>query len=160
MPQAVSCCWYVSSRYGHLKVCHVLLHVGRSWSLRGSEIFLRTAICSACCKVRSKAPVQPRCWCDRTAGQVQSGIDTADWHSACVTQNCTSLAQIQMIHIVVGNLLCYTLLQDCNHGHTWPIAKHTFSSSVLYTTALLHIGTLLTYLAHNYSTPSVFQCST
>jgi hypothetical protein len=60
-----------------------------------------------------------RYWWDRTAGPVQSGnwysklaqrvrdtelystgtntIGTADWHSTCVTQNCTSLAQIQLV---------------------------------------------------------------
>jgi len=40
-------------------------------------------------------------------------IDTADWHSTCLTQNCTSLAQILCyLHMVVGTVLAYTLLQD------------------------------------------------
>ena len=52
-----------------------------------------------------------RCWRDRTARRYRMLIGTADWHSACVTQNFTTLAQIEMIHIVGGKLLCYTLLQ-------------------------------------------------
>ena len=37
-------------------------------------------------------------------------IDTADWHSACVTEPHIT-CKIQIIYIVVGKLLCYTLLQ-------------------------------------------------
>jgi len=40
------------------------------------------------------------CWRDRTARRYRMLIGTADWHTACVTQNCTSLAKIQMIYIV------------------------------------------------------------
>ena len=49
-------------------------------------------------------------WRDRRARPVQY----ANWYSRLAQRvrdtNCTSLAQIQMIHIVVGKLLCYTLL--------------------------------------------------
>ena len=61
-----------------------------------------------------KHQVQPRCWRDRIARHLyRMVIDKADWQSACVTQNCTSLAQIltlltyccgnsALLHIVIG----------------------------------------------------------
>ena len=73
-------------------------------------------------KYAMNAPVRPRCWTDRIARPVQN----VNWYSRlaqCVCDtNCTSLAQILLLHTVVGTLLCYTLLQDCSHDHTWHIA--------------------------------------
>ena len=73
-------------------------------------------------KCALKHCVQPRCWRDRTARPVQN----VNWYSRLAQREhdtkvyitCT----IKMIYIVVGKLLCYTLLQDCNHDHTWSIA--------------------------------------
>jgi hypothetical protein len=69
--------------------------VGRSWSQGGCEIFLERSFFAKCAL---KHGVQPRCWRDRTARPLYKMlIDIADWHSARVTQNCTSLAQIQRL---------------------------------------------------------------
>jgi len=88
----------------------------------GCEMFLVRSFVVLAVKYAMNAPVWPQCWRDRIARPVQNG----NWHSRlaqCVCDtNCTSLAQILLLHTVVGTLLCYTLLQDCNHDHTWHIA--------------------------------------
>jgi len=75
-------------------------------------------------------------------------IDTADRHSECVTQTCTSHAQIQMIHTVVGK--CFVIHSyRTNHNHTWPIATAHFSP-MLYTTVCY---TLLQNVSLNIPVP-------
>ena len=50
-----------------------------------------------------KHQVQPWCWRDRIARHYNMVIDTADWQSACVTQNCTLLAQILSLAYCCAN---------------------------------------------------------
>jgi len=97
-------------------------------------MFLRTAIFGTLCKLRSQVPVQPRCWRDRIARPVQNG----NWYrrlAQCVCDtDCTPPAQILTILTVVGTLLCYTLLQECNMIIPGTSLKYSFCSLVLYAT--------------------------
>jgi hypothetical protein len=64
--------------------------------------------------------VQPQCWRDRTAWPLHKTlIDTVRaWH-----KNVHHLHRYKRYsHTVVGTLLCYTMLQDCNYHYIWPIA--------------------------------------
>ena len=117
------CCWQASSRYGQANVFHVLfktrgplLVLGRLWNIFTNGHFLQCAL---------KHRAQPRCWRDRTARPLYKMlIDTADWHSARVTKKkmyitCTNT---NATYILLWENCCYTLLQECNHDHTWHIA--------------------------------------
>jgi hypothetical protein len=121
-----------------IKGCHVWAAVGLRAAVK--YFYKRSfAVLFANCALKHR--VQWQCWRDRIARLYKMVGDTADWHSACVTQTCTSLAQIQMIHIVGKKLLSYTLLQDCNLIIPGIQLQHSFCSTVLYTTALLYIVT-------------------
>jgi hypothetical protein len=107
----------VSSKYGQAKVIHVL-YVDQSRSQHGCEIFLETVTSSTSYEitlrtVRSESTGTAAVLEGRTARLYGTSTDTADWDSSvwhmAVHEGTPSLAQIQMIHVVVGGMLGYTL---------------------------------------------------
>ena len=86
LPPAVSCCWQVSSRYGHLKVCHVLYTwVAAALSAVVKYFYERPfAVLVAKCALKHR-------YSRGSGGTRQQDlykmlIGIADWHNACVTQ--------------------------------------------------------------------------